>query len=144
VHLATDERGLPLGAVVTAANANEGRQAGAVLASLVVKPPDAETANAAPDPRDLPQARADGAYGNRPTRERAAAAGFRMRAPWQGRPRPPGLGRVRSAVERGHAWLNQFGRVGHPLDRSARRLLGWVQLAACVTFIRAEANGFFR
>ena len=34
-----------------------------------------------------------------------------------------------------------------PLDgqpRTARRLLGWVQLAACLTLIRAEANGFFR
>ena len=130
---------------MTAANANEGKQAGAVLASLVLKPAPAETADVvAADPRDLPQVRADGAYGNGPTRERAAAEGFRMRAPWQGRPRPPGLGRVRSAVERGHAWLNQFGRVGRPLDRSARRLLGWVQLAACLTLIRADANGFFR
>jgi hypothetical protein len=129
---------------VTGANANEGGQAGAVLASLVVKPPAAESPNREPDARDLPQVRADGAYGNRPTRERASAAGFRMRAPWQGRPRPPGVGRVRSAVERGHAWLNQFGRVGRPLDRSARLLLGWVQMAACVTLIRAEANGFFR
>jgi transposase len=55
-----------------------------------------------------------------------------------------GLGRVRAAVERGHAWLNQFDRVRRPLDRRARRLLGWVQLAACIVFIRAEANGFFR
>jgi transposase len=67
-----------------------------------------------------------------------------LQAPSQGRPRPPGLGRVRAAVERGHAWLNQFGRVGRRLDRSAGRFLGWVQLAACIIFIRAEANGFFR
>jgi transposase len=144
VHLATDERGMPLGAVVTGANANEGCQAQAVLESLVLKPPPPAVPCPQPDARDLPRVRADGASGNRPTRGRAAAAGFRLQAPSQGRPRPPGLGRVRAAVERGHAWLNQFGRVGRRLDRCAGRFLGWVQLAACIIFIRAEANGFFR
>jgi putative transposase len=144
VHLASDAAGMPLGAVVTGANANEGRQARAALESMVIRPPAGAAPAAAPDARDLPRVRADGGYGNGPTRERARQAGFRVLAPGQGRPRPPGLGRVRAAVERGHSWLNQFGRVGRPLDRSARGLLGWVQLAACIVFIRAEANGFFR
>lgn len=115
-----------------------------MLASLVVRPPAAERPNAAPDPRDRPRARADGAYGNGPTAARAAAAGFRMIAPKQGQPRRKGLGRVRCAVERGHALLAQFGRIARRFDRLSRRYLGWVQLAACVIFLRADANGFVR
>jgi hypothetical protein len=30
------------------------------------------------------------------------------------------------------------------LDRAVKRYLGWVQLAACVIFIRHDANGFVR
>jgi hypothetical protein len=135
---------MPLGAVVSAANVNDGVETRAVLEALVVRPPPAEVAVARPDPRDLPHARADGAYGNRPSKERAAAAGFGLEAPRRGRPRPPGVGRIRCAVERCHALLSQFGRLARRLDRAARRYLGWVQLAACVIFIRHEANGFVR
>src|SRR5437868_4554276 len=130
IHLATDEHGLPLAATVTAAGANDGVQTRQVLEALVVKPPPPETPVANPDPRDLPRARADGAYGNRPTQGRANAAGFRMEAPKRGRARPAGVGTIRSAVERGHALLAQFGRIARRLDRSSRRFLGWVQLAA--------------
>jgi transposase len=144
LHLATEEHGLPLAAVVTAANVNDGTQTQAVLQALVLTPPAPVVANAAPDERDLPHVRADGSYGNRPARQRAQRAGFRMLAPSQGQPRRKGLGRVRSAVERGHAALAQFGRVGRRLDRLTRRYLGWVELAACVIFLRAEAHGFFR
>jgi transposase len=119
--LATDEHGLPLGAVVTKAGANGGAQTRAVLEAMVVQPPPADVPVAAPDPRDLPRARADGAYGNRPTQARASAAGFRMQAPKRGRARQPGVGRIRCAVERGHALLAQFGRIARRLDRRARR-----------------------
>src|SRR5262245_62701999 len=71
IHLATDAHGLPLGAVVTKAGANDGVQTQAVLEAMVVQPPPAETPVPHPDPRDLPRARADGAYGNRHTRARA-------------------------------------------------------------------------
>jgi transposase len=144
IHLATDEHGLPLGATVTKAGANDGVQTQQVLESLVVRPHAPETPVANPDPRDLPRARADGAYGNRPTQARANAAGFRMEAPKRGRPRPTGVGKIRSAVERGHAFLAQFGRIARRFDRSSRRFLGWVQLAAALIFVRAETHGFFR
>jgi hypothetical protein len=133
-----------LGAVVTKAGANDGVQTQAVLEAMVVQPPAPEVPVSDPDPRDLPRARADGAYGNRPTGARATAAGFRMEAPKRGQARRPGVGRIRCAVERGHAFLAQFGRIARRLDRCARRYLGWVELAACVIFIRAEAHGFFR
>ena len=135
---------MPLGAVVSAANVNDSVQTQAVLQSLVVKPPAAEVPVPQPDPRDLPRSRADGAYGNRPSQQRANAAGFRMEAPKRGRSRPPGVGRVRCAVERCHAFLSQFGRIARRLDRTAKRYLGWVQLAACVVFLRHDANGFVR
>ncbi len=144
IHVASDAYGLPLGAVITGANANDGCQAQAVLESLVVRPPEAEGPAAQPDRRDLPRSRADGAYGNRPTQGRANAAGFRMEAPKQGRARRPGVGRIRCAVERCHAFLSQFGRIARRFDRCARRYLGWVQLAACVIFLRHDANGFVR
>jgi transposase len=35
-------------------------------------------------------------------------------------------------------------RLRRRLDRTARRYLGWVQLAACVIFLRHDANGFVR
>jgi transposase len=129
---------------VTKAGANDGVQTQAVLEAMVIHPPRPEAPVAQPDPRDLPHARADGAYGNRPTMARATAAGFRMQAPKRGRPRQPGVGRIRCAVERGHAFLAQFGRIARRLDRCARRYLGWIELAACVIFVRAEAHGLFR
>ena len=132
---------MPLGVVITGANANDGQQAGDVLHALVIKPPVPEHRPESPDLRDLPSARGDGAYGNEPTRQRAAANGFRMRAPSRGQTRLSGIGRIRNAVERGHAFLSQFGRIVRRLDRIVLRYLGWVQLAACVIFIRA---GFFR
>lgn len=128
---------MPLGATVTAAGANEGQQTGLLLESLVVQPPAALQASSEPDPRSLPSARGDGAYGNGPTRERARVSGFRMRAPSRGQTRRPGIGLIRSAVERGHAWLAQFGRVVRRYDRQTRRYLGWIELAACIIFIRS-------
>ena len=133
---------MPLGAVISAANVNDSVKTQAVLESLVVQPPPAEVPVAQPDVRDLAHARADGAYGNRPSKERAAAARFRMEAPKRGKPRPVGIGTIRCAVERCHAFLAQFGRIARRLDRCAKRYLVWVQLAACVIFIRHDANGF--
>jgi transposase len=129
---------------VTKAGANDGVQTRAVLEAMVVRPPAPQVEASSPDPRGLPHVRADGAYGNGPTAERARAAGFRMEAPKRGKTRRPGVGRIRCAVERGHAFLSQFGRIARRLDRCSRLFLGWVELAACVIFIRAEAHGFFR
>src|SRR5579864_8375747 len=62
-HPPSDRRAWPaLGAVVTKAGANDGVQTQAVLEAMVVQPPPAPISIAAPDPRDLPRARADGAY----------------------------------------------------------------------------------
>jgi transposase len=144
IHVASDAYGMPLGAVISAANVNDSVETQAVLESLVIKPPPAEAPVAPPDPRDLPRSRADGAYGNRPSKERAATAGFRMTAPKRGQTRQAGVGRIRCAVERCHALLSQFGRLARRLDRIAKRYLNWVQLAACVIFVRHDANGFVR
>jgi len=126
---------MPLGVVITPANASDGCQTHRVLAAMVVKPPAGE-AVPTPDERGRPMARADGAYGNGPSRERAASQGFRLVAPGRGK-KKPGVGKVRNAVERCHNFRAQFGRVGRRLDRDARRYLGWCQMAACVIFIRS-------
>lgn len=131
---------MPLAVTVTKAGANDGCQTHKVLAALVIAPPPPETPVADPDVRSLPTARADGAYGNEPSRGRAASQGFRLYAPGRGEKRP-GVGKVRNAVERCHNFFAQFGRVARRLDRSARRYLGWCQMAACVIFVR---SGFVR
>jgi transposase len=131
---------MPLGVVVTGANANDGVQTKDVLEALVVAPPPPERPAAERDERSAPTAIADGAYGNKPTRQRAKEAGFRMQAPSRGR-KQAGVGKVRNAVERCHNFFAQFGRIARRLDRSAKRFLGWLQLAACVILIR---SGFVR
>jgi hypothetical protein len=131
---------MPLGVIVTGANANDGVQTQKVLESLVIKPPAPEQPAPAVDERSLPGAIGDGGYGNKPSRGRAKAAGFRLRAPGRGQ-KQAGVGKIRNAVERCHNFFAQFGRVARRLDRSAKRFLGWLQLAACVIFVR---SGFVR
>jgi transposase len=133
-----------LGATITKAGANDGVQTQDVLEAMVIQPPQPEVPMGKPDRRDLPHARADGAYGNKPTEERAERAGFRMQAPKRGKTRVKGVGRIRCAVERGHAFLAQFGRIARRFDRCVRRYLGWVQMAACIILLRHEDNGFVR
>jgi len=127
---------MPLGVTVTKASANDGRQAEDVLRGLVAQPPAAEVKVEHPDARDLPRGIADGAYGNKPTAQRGQRAGFRIQAPRRGQKRP-GPGKVRNAVERCHNFFAQFGRVFRRFDRSARRYLGWLEMAACILLLRS-------
>ena len=131
---------MPLGVVVTGANANDGVQTQKVLESLVIQPPAPEQPAPVADERGLPGAIGDGGYGNKPSRARAQAAGFRLRAPGRGQ-KQTGVGKIRNAVERCHNFFAQFGRIARRLDRSAKRFLGWLQLAACVILVR---SGFVR
>jgi transposase len=127
---------MPLGVVVTGANANDGCQTEVVLEHLVVRPPQPEIPITPVDPRSLPHAQADGAYGNKPTQERARRAGFRMQAPPRGK-RRPGVGKIRNAVERCHNFFAQFGRVFRRFDQYANRYLAWLEMAACVILLRS-------
>ena len=61
---------------------------------------------------------------NRPTRRRAADAGFRLRPARKGQ---AGVGRVRQSVERCHNFFAQFGRIRVRLDRGRERFLGGVR-----------------
>lgn len=140
LQLACDARAMPLGAVVTSANTNDGTQTEHLLNALVVTPPSARVQPAQTDPRAFPNAQGDGAYGNRPARGRAQAAGFRLQAPSRGQ-RLPGVGKIRQAVERCHNFFAQFGRIARRFDRLASRFMGWIELAACLIFIR---SGFVR
>jgi hypothetical protein len=77
-----------------------------------------------------------------PFRPLARRSWFRMTAPSGGQPRRKGVGSIRSAVERGHAFLAQFGRIVRRTDRRSRRYLGWIELASALIYLRHEANGF--
>lgn len=127
---------MPLGVVVTGANANDGCQTEDVLTRLVIQPPPLAVPVTPVDPRSLPRAQADGAYGNKPTQQRGQRAGFRMLAPKRGEKRL-GVGKVRNAVERCHNFFAQFGRVFRRFDRLARRYLAWLEMAACVILLRS-------
>jgi transposase len=127
---------MPLGVAVAGANANDGCQTQRVLESLVIRPPQPAQPAAVPDERALPRATADGAYNNKPTRQRAQAAGFRLQTPKRGQ-KEHGLGKVRNAVERCHNFFAQFGRVFRRFDRSARHYLAWLEMAACVILLRS-------
>jgi transposase len=127
---------MPLGVVVTGANANDGCQTEDVLTRLVIAPPPPAAQVSPVDPRGLPRAQGDGAYGNKPTQQRSQRAGFRMLAPRRGEKRL-GVGKVRNAVERCHNFFAQFGRVFRRFDRLARRYLAWLEMAACVILLRS-------
>src|SRR5262245_44896019 len=73
-HVAGVRGARPLGVVFTRAKPNDGCQTEDVLQALVVHPPAAESPVPCLDPRDLPRAQADGAYGKGPTQERARQA----------------------------------------------------------------------
>ena len=127
---------MPLGVVVTGANANDGCQTEDVLHALVAHPPAATSSLPCEDLRSFPRIQADGAYGNGPTRERARRVGFRLHAPKRGQGQP-GVGKIRNAVERCHNFFAQFGRISRRFDRSARHYLGWLELAACIILLRS-------
>ena len=116
LQLACDGRAMPLGVIVTPANANDGCHARELLAALVVPPPAPTLPRVELDVRSLPTAQADGAYGNRPTRARAKLAGVRLHAPSRGQ-RRLGIGRIlkrwnaatissRSSGESAAAWID--------------------------------------
>ncbi|HYQ91675.1 MAG TPA: hypothetical protein VES89_06260 [Candidatus Competibacteraceae bacterium] len=84
LQLACEGRAMPLGVVVTPANANDGCHTQELLAAVVVPPPVPTTLLVETDVRSFPTAQADGAYGNRPSRQRAKAASFRWQAPSRG------------------------------------------------------------
>src|SRR3989442_1520861 len=90
---------MPLGVVVTGANANDGCQTEEVLHALVVQPPAAESPVPCLDLRSLPRAQADGAYGNGPTQERARRGGFCLPTPPPGQTQACG-GTSRKALDR--------------------------------------------
>jgi transposase len=102
----------------------------------VIQPPLAAQRVALVEARSLPHAPADGAYGNRPTQERARRAGFRLQASKRGAGQA-GVGKMRNVVERCHNFFAPFGRVFRRFDRSARRSLAWIEMAACVILLRS-------
>lgn len=128
---------MPLGISISAANRPDCSSMTEVLEAMVIRPPDhAQDHEQAKEPASMPCVRGDGGYGYKTTRAAAEALGYRLRAPSRGQRRMKGLGRVRVAVEHGHALLNQFGRVARRLDRHADMYRIWAKLAACLIFIR--------
>jgi len=128
---------MPLAAVATAANRQDCSSLAPALDAMVVKMPECEASVQTPEPAAMPGLRGDGGYGYATTRAQAKAHGYRLHAPSRGSVRVKGLGRIRVAVEHGHALFNQFGRIARRLDRHVSKYMNWIELAACLIFIRA-------
>ena len=71
-----------------------------------------------------------------PKQARAQRTGFRLHGAKRGQ-HQPGVGTIRNAVERCHNFFAQFGRVFRRFDRSARRYVAWIEMAACVILLRS-------
>lgn len=128
---------MPLGLCVVPANRQDATYTAAAIEALVVAPPPVDLPPPAPvDPRSLCRLTGDGNFAKQPAREAAACRGFRLWAPRIGQSRQ-GLGPLRQAVERGHHFLNQFGRIARRLDRHAAMYLMWGHLACTIIYLRS-------
>ena len=90
--LAYDARALPLGAIVTGANANDGCQTEAVLHARVVRPPAPEVPVPEVALQSLPRVQADGAYGRVLRENEPSGPAFACKPPAWAKP-IPGWGR---------------------------------------------------
>jgi transposase len=128
---------MPIGLCVTPANRQDATYTGQVIDTLVLRPHQPDTPATQPvDFRSMPRLTGDGNFAKAPAIAAAAQRGFRLWAPRIKQSRK-GLGRLRQGVERGHNFLNQFGRIARRWDRRERMYLMWGHLACAIIYIRA-------
>ena len=135
LHLVCDGNGLPLTAVVTAANVNDTTMFQAVVADI---PPVRTLAGRR---RTRPaKVHADKGYDSRANRAYLRRRGIKSRIARRQVESSTRLGRYRWKVERALSWLSCFRRLQVRWDRDAARFFAFVLLAcALVCFKRAQA-----
>jgi IS5 family transposase len=127
LHLVCDGGGLPLTAVVTAANVNDTTMLEAVLEDI---PPVRTPAGRR---RTRPaKVHADKGYDSRANRAYLRRRGIRARIARRGIERSTRLGRHRWKVERSLSWLSCWRRLAVRWDRDAGRWFAFVLLACAV------------
>ena len=125
LHLVCDRNGLPLTAVVTAANVNDTTMFQAVVEDI---PPVRTPAGRR---RTRPAAvHADKGYDSRVNRASLRRRGIRARIAWRQLESSVRLGRQRWKVERSLSWLSCFRRLQVRWDQDSGRWFAFV-LVAC-------------
>ncbi|QEL16380.1 transposase [Limnoglobus roseus] len=141
IHLATGGRGLPLGAVVAAANVNDGMQTRAVVDDFVIRPRRTGRTPTRP-PGPTPRSR------GRRVRERAGpGAGRGGRLPHDrpaAGPRRPRAGRCGPGSREGTRCSPRLAASAAGSTGTASDTSGGFNLPPSLIFLRHQANGFFR
>jgi len=125
LHLVCDGSGLPLAAVVTAANVNDTTMFQAIVADIPPIRTPAERRRTRPA-----KVHADKGYDSRTNRTYLQRRGLKTRIARRGVESSTRLGRHRWRVERALSWLSCFRRLQVRWDRDAGRWFAFV-LVAC-------------
>jgi len=131
-HILSDRRGVPLSAVISAANRTDMKLADATLDRLVVERP--------PPSPDAPQHLCrDKGFDYPQTRQSAETRGYVVHTPRKGvdAPGPPSDRRFparRCVVERTNSWHNRFRKLRIRYEKKSANYLGLVQ-ASCVLMV---------
>jgi transposase len=137
LHLVCDDGGLPLAAVITAANVNDTTMFQAVVDDIPpIRTPSGQR-------RTRPGAvHADKVYDSAANRAYLRQRGIRPRIARRGVQSSARLGRHRWKVERSLSWLSCWRRLGMRWDRDSERFFAFVLVAcAVVCFNHLERKG---
>jgi len=138
-HVVSDQRGVPLGVVLSAANRTDMKLAEATLDSLVMPRPR-------PTRRHPQHLCRDKGFDYPETRRAAEARGYRVHTPHKrrrGEPAPPPAPARRHparrwVIERTNSWHNQFRKLRVRYEKKAANYLALVQIACLLITFRAR------
>lgn len=134
-HVVSDQRGVPLGVVLSAANRHDMKLAEATLDSILVPRP-----SSARQPQHLCR---DKAFDYPETRQAAAARGYVVHTPQRGLDTPPPPADQRHparrwVIERTNGWHNRFRKLRIRYEKQAANYLGLVHIACLLITFRAR------
>jgi len=137
-HVLSDRRGVPLSAVVSAANRHDMKLAEDTLDGVVVARP-------VPTPEAPQQLCRDKGFDFPATRTAAEARGYVVHTPHRGveTPTPPPETRHparRWVIERTNSWHNRFRKLKIRYEKKAANYLGLVQFACFLIVYRARVT----
>jgi len=126
-HVLSDERGVPLAVVISAANRNDMKVADAVLDSLVVERPT-------PDAQHPQHLCRDKGFDYPETRQAAEQRGYIVHTPHKGLDTPPPPPEQRQparrwTIERTNSWHNRFRKLRVRYEKYSENYLGLTHIA---------------
>jgi putative transposase len=132
----SDQRGVPLGVVVSAAKCHDMKCAEATLDSIVVPRPR-------PTRRHPQHLCRDKGFDYPQTRRAAEARGYTVHTPRRGEDRPPSPPEARHparlwVIERTNGWHNGFRKLRIRYEKKAANYLALIQIACLLITFRAR------